>query len=177
MEEKITAWVARDKHNVLSIFEEKPNKKWKRLSLGLEVRLMNAYFIKCNEVIKDENGNIIELHCTYDPETKSGSGFDGRKPNGNIHYVEATTAVKATFNLFKPLIDESPEKAELDLFERLNEDSWEKREGFVEASLSDTVPLDHYQFLRLGYYCTDKDSSEGNLIFNRICDLKNSFNK
>ena len=82
--------------------EEKPNKKWKRLSLGLEVRLMNAYFIKCNEVIKDAEGNILELHCTYDPQTKSGSGFNERKPNGNIHYVEATTAKKATFNLFEP---------------------------------------------------------------------------
>ena len=157
--------------------EEKPNKKWKRLSLGLEVRLMNAYFIKCNEVIKDAEGNILELHCTYDPQTKSGSGFNERKPNGNIHYVEATTAKKATFNLFEPLIDESEEKADLDLFERLTENSWTTKNGFVESSLASTKPLDHYQFLRLGYYTTDKESNSDNLIFNCTCGLKSSFNK
>ena len=157
--------------------EEKPNKKWKRLSLGLEVRLMNAYFIKCNEVIKDAEGNILELHCTYDPQTKSGSGFNERKPNGNIHYVEATTAKKATFNLFEPLIDESEEKADLDLFERLTENSWTTKNGFVESSLASTKPLDHYQFLRLGYYTTDKESTSDNLIFNCTCGLKSSFNK
>lgn len=157
--------------------EEKPNKKWKRLSLGLEVRLMNAYFIKCNEVIKDSEGNIVELHCTYDPQTKSGSGFNERKPNGNIHYVEASTAKKATFNLFEPLIDESEEKADLDLFERLTENSWVVKHGYVESSLETTKPLDHYQFLRLGYYTTDKESKSDNLIFNCTCGLKSSFNK
>ena len=104
--------------------EEKPNKKWKRLSLGLEVRLMHAYFIKCIEVIKDENGEIIELHCTYDPATKSGSGFDERKPNGTIHFVEASHAIPTTFNIFEPLINEGPEYDDLDLFEKLNENSW-----------------------------------------------------
>ncbi len=157
--------------------EEKPNKKWKRLSLGLEVRLMNAYFIKCNEVIKDSEGNIVELHCTYDPATKSGSGFNERKPNGNIHYVEASTAQKAQFNLFEPLIDESEEKADLDLFERLTENSWVVKHGYVESNLATTKPLDHYQFLRLGYYTTDKDSTSDNLIFNCTCGLKSSFNK
>jgi len=156
--------------------EEKPNKHWKRLAKDIEVRLMNAYFVKCNEVIKDENGNITEILCTYDPETKSGSGFDARKPNGNIHYVEATTAIPATFNLFKPLIDEEKDE-ELDLFERLNEDSWDKSEGFAEASLASTNSLDHYQFLRLGFYATDKESTKEHLIFNRTCELKSSFNK
>lgn len=157
--------------------EEKPNKKWKRLSLGIEVRLMHAYFIKCNEVIKDEAGNIIELHCTYDPLTKSGTGFNERKPNGNIHFVEASTALKATFNTFEPLIFEGEEYQDKELFEKINENSWHKLEGYVESSLNDTKPLDHYQFVRLGYYCTDKDSTKDHLIFNCTCDLKSSFNK
>ena len=157
--------------------EEKPNKKWKRLSLGLEVRLMHAYFIKCNEVIKDENGEIIELRCTYDPATKSGSGFDERKPNGTIHFVEASHAIPTTFNIFEPLINEGPEYEDLDLFEKLNENSWTKFEGFVEEALVDTKPLDHYQFVRLGYYTTDKESTKEHLIFNQTCALKSSFNK
>ena len=157
--------------------EEKPNKKWKRLSLGLEVRLMHAYFIKCNEVIKDENGEIIELRCTYDPATKSGSGFDERKPNGTIHFVEASTAKKATFNLINPLIwDATEETKHLSFIERLNKNSWEVVEGFVEASLENTEVGTHYQFVRNGYYCTDKDSTSDNLVFNRTCGLKSSFN-
>ncbi len=156
--------------------EEKPNRKWKRLSLGNEVRLMNAYFIKANSVVKDENGNIIEVHCTYDPETKSGSDFNARKPDGTIHYVEATTALKAQFNLFEPLIfDETEETKGLDFVERLNPNSWQKAYGFVENSLKTTKPLDHFQFIRNGYYCTDKDSSDDLLVFNRTASLKSSF--
>ena len=157
--------------------EEKPNKKWKRLSLGLEVRLMHAYFIKCNEVIKDENGNIIELHATYDPKTKSGTGFDERKPNGTIHYVEASHAIPATFNIFEPLILEGEEYDGLELFDKLNDNSWTKFEGFVEEALADTKERDHYQFVRLGYYTTDKDSVKDHLVFNQTCALKSSFNK
>ena len=156
--------------------EVKPNRKWKRLCLGEEVRLMHAYFIKCESIVKDENGNPIELHCTYDPATKSGSGFEGRKPNGTIHFVEATTAKKAQFNLFEPLVwDETEETKGLDFIERLNKNSWNKVYGFVEESLQDTKPGDHYQFIRQGYYCTDKDSTKDNLIFNRTCSLKSSF--
>ena len=156
--------------------EEKPNRKWKRLSLGDEVRLMCAYFIKCNEVIKDKDGNIVELHCTYDPETKSGSGFEGRKPNGTIHYVEASTALPATFNHFEPLVfDETEETKGKSFIERLNPNSLKVLHGYVEASLKDTKPLDRFQFIRNGYYCTDKESTKGNLIFNRTCPLKSSF--
>ena len=156
---------------------EKPNRKWKRLSLGDEVRLMFAYFIRCNSVVKDEAGNIVELHCTYDPETKSGSGFEGRKPNGTIHYVEATTALKATFNHYEPLVfDETEETKGLSFIERINPNSWVKLEGYVEESLANTKPLDRYQFIRNGYYCTDKESSKDHLIFNRTCPLKSSFN-
>ena len=157
--------------------EEKPNRKWKRLSIGDEVRLMHAYFIKCNSVVKDENGNIVELHCTYDPETKSGSGFEGRKPNGTIHYVEATTALKATFKHFEPLVfDETPETEGKSFLERMNPNSLVVLNGYVEASLIDTKPLYRYQFIRNGYYCTDKESTKDNLIFNRTCPLKSSFN-
>ena len=155
--------------------EEKPNKKWKRLALGVEVRLMKAYFITANSVEKDENGNITVIHATYDPETKSGE-FDGRKPNGNIHYVDAATAIPAEFRLFEPLmLDETEENKDLDFMERLNPDSIHVFEGFVEKSLEDTKPLDHYQFIRNGYYCTDKDSTKDKLVFNRTCGLKSSF--
>ena len=157
--------------------EEKPNKKWKRLAKDVEVRLMHAYFVKCNEVIKDENGEIVEIHCTYDPQTKSGSGFNERKPNGTIHFVEASTAKKATFNLFNPLIwDATEETKHLSFIERLNKNSWEVVEGFVEASLENTEVGTHYQFVRNGYYCTDKLSTKENLVFNRTCGLKSSFN-
>ena len=157
--------------------EEKPNRKWKRLSLGDEVRLMHAYFIKANSVVKDDNGNIVEVHCTYDIETKSGSGFEGRKPNGTIHFVEASTALKATFNHYEPLIfDETEETKGKTFIERMNPNSLVKLNGFVEASLIDTKPLDRYQFIRNGYYCTDKLSTKENLVFNRTCPLKSSFN-
>lgn len=155
--------------------EVKPNKHWKRLSKDIEVRLMHAYFIKCNEVIKDENGEIVEIHCTYDPMTKSGSGFNKRKPNGNIHYVEATTALPATFNSFEPLLLDEKVSTE-NFMERLNRNSWHTSEGFVEEYLKDTLPEDKYQFIRNGYYTTDKNSKGDNLIFNLTVGLKSSYN-
>ncbi len=153
--------------------EQKPNKKWRRLSLGLEVRLMFAYFIKCNDIKYDDFGNIVELQCTYDPLTKSGTGFKERKPNGTIHYVEATTAQRAEFNLFEPLMIDSDSKR--DLIERLNPNSRKTIEGYVEKSLEETYPLERFQFIRKGYFATDYDSKSGELIFNRICELKSSF--
>lgn len=155
--------------------EVKPNKHWKRLSKDIEVRLMHAYFIKCNEVNKDENGEIVEIHCTYDPMTKSGSGFNERKPNGNIHYVEATTALPATFNSFEPLLLDEKVSTE-NFMERLNRNSWHTSEGFVEEYLKDTLPEDKYQFIRNGYYTTDKNSKGDNLIFNLTVGLKSSYN-
>ncbi len=156
--------------------EEKPNKKWKRLSKGIEVRLMHAYFVLCNEVIKDNDGNIIEIHCTYDKETKSGSGFDERKPNGNIHFVEASTAVKAKFRFYEPLLlDNNEENKDKDFLERLNPNSFKEVEGFVESYLKDTKELTHYQFVRNGYYVTDKDSNDEYKVFNLTCGLKSSF--
>ena len=157
---------------------EKPNKKWKRLAKDVEVRLMFAYFIKCNDVVYDENGNIVELLCTYDKATKSGSGFDERKPNGTINYVEATTAVPAEFRLFENLlVPETEENKDMDFMERLNPNSIQVINGFVESWLKDTKVGEHYQFLREGYYCTDKDSTDSKLVFNRTCDLKSGFSK
>ena len=152
--------------------EEKPNKKWKRLALGVEVRLMHAYFITATSVEKDKDGNITLIHATYDPKTKSGSGFDERKPNGTIHYVEAKTAKKAKFLLFEPLLlDEASDKSFL---ENLNPNSIKELNGYVEESLGSTLPGDKYQFLRVGYFATDKLSTKDNLIFNRITPLKSS---
>lgn len=156
--------------------ETKPNKKWKRLAKDEEVRLMFAYFIKCTDVIKDENGNITEILCTYDPATKSGSGFDERKPNGTINYVEATTALPCEFRLFENLlVEETEENKDKDFMERLNPNSLQILNGYAEAWLKDSKPEAHYQFLRTGYYTTDKDSTSDHLVFNRTCDLKSSF--
>lgn len=151
---------------------EKPNKHYKRLALGLEVRLYHAYFIKANDVVYDEDGNIKEIHCTYDPETKSGSGFNARKPNGTIHFVEATKARPATFNLFEPLIlDEDESK---DLLERINPNSWQISSGYVENFKENFEVGDKFQFVRNGYYAVDKTSKNDKLVFNRIVALKSS---
>ena len=137
---------------------------------------MHAYFITANSVEKDENGNITVIHATYDPATKSGSGFTERKPNGNIHFVDASTAVPAEFRLFEPLmLDITEENKDLDFMERLNPESIKTLNGYVEESLKDTKPLDHYQFVRNGYYVTDLDSTADKLVFNRTCGLKSSF--
>ena len=150
----------------------KPNNKYKRLALNEEVRLFHAYFIKANEVITNEQGEVIEVLATYDPETRSGSGFNSRKPNGTIHYVEAKMGVPATFNFFGPMIigDDS-----MELSERFNNDSWTKKEGYVEASLNEVKPQDKFQFMRNGYFNTDDDSKEGHLVFNEIVPLKSSY--
>lgn len=150
---------------------EKPNKHWKRLAKDIEVRLFGAYFIKCNEIIY-ENNEIKEIHCTYDEQTKSGSGFDERKPNGTIHYVEAKTAKKAKFMLYEPLLIE--DASDESFLERLNPNSIEVKEGFVEESLGKTQKGEKYQFLRTGYFATDYDSTSEQLIFNRITALKSS---
>ncbi len=156
--------------------EVMPNRKWKRLAKDVEVRLMHAYFIKCHEVIKDEKGKILELHCTYDEQTKSGSGFEGRKPNGNIHFVEASTAIPATFNLFTPLLlEESEESKNKSFLDRIDPNSWIVKHGYVEESLKNSQVLDKFQFVRTGYFCVDQDSKPNQLVFNRICELRSSF--
>lgn len=156
-------------------FMENPPSKYYRLFPGNEVRLKHAYFIKCNDVIKDADGNVIELHCTYDPETKSGSGFTGRKVKGTIHWVEATQAVPAEFRLYEPLILEE-EESEGTFLDNINPNSLEVVNGFVEPNMKDTQPQDKYQFFRHGYFNVDpKDTKGGKLVFNRIVSLKSSF--
>lgn len=157
-------------------FMENPPSKYFRLFPGNEVRLKNAYFIKCNHVIKDDEGNTLELHCTYDPETKSGTGFTGRKVKGTIHWVEATQAVPSEFRLYEPLILDEAEDDEKALLDRLNPNSLEILAGFVEPNMRDAQPQEKFQFFRHGYFNTDpKYSTQGKLVFNRTVSLKSSF--
>ncbi|WP_282034383.1 glutamine--tRNA ligase/YqeY domain fusion protein [Metabacillus indicus] len=165
-------------------FMEDPPKKYFRLFPGNEVRLKHAYFIKCEEVIKDENGQVIELRCTYDPETKSGTGFTGRKVKGTIHWVEASQAVPAEFRLYEPLIrdadleaEKSEEEAEEKTFlDFVNENSLEVAQGFVEPNMKEVKAHDKFQFFRHGYFNVDpKNSTPEKAVFNRIVSLKSSF--
>jgi len=153
--------------------EMKPNKKWKRLALDVEVRLMHAYFVKANKVIKDDDDKILEVHCTYDPLTKSGSGFTDRKPNGNIHFVDATINKQAEFRLFDDLVLDFENK-DIPFTEKINPESLIVKQGFIEQSL-DKKPGATYQFTRNGYYCADLDSTEDAPVYNRIVSLKSSY--
>ena len=159
-------------------FMEEPPKKYFRLFPGNEVRLMHAYFVKCESFVKDENGNITEIHCTYDPETKAGSGFTGRKVNGTIHWVPAPYAQKAEVRLYENLVDEekgvyNKEDGSLNL----NPNSLTViKDAYVEPSFADAKAYDSFQFVRNGYFCIDaKDSTAEYPVFNRIVSLKSSF--
>ncbi len=157
-------------------FMENPPKKYFRLFPGNEVRLKHAYFIKCEEVIKDADGNVVELHCTYDPETKSGSGFTGRKVKGTIHWVEATQAIPAEFRLYEPLIlDEDAEKEGGTFLDHVNPNSLIIEQGFVEPNMKDVKGNDKFQFFRHGYFNVDPKNETDKLIFNLIVSLKSSF--
>jgi glutaminyl-tRNA synthetase len=157
-------------------FMENPPNKYFRLFPGNEVRLKNAYFIKCNEFIKDDEGNIVELHCTYDPETKSGSGFTGRKVKGTIHWVEAKQAVPAVFRLYEPLILDEGEEEGASFLEHLNPNSLEILHGFVENNMKQVKAQEKFQFFRHGYFNVDsRYSAEGSPVFNLIVSLKSSF--
>ncbi|MGG4451496.1 glutamine--tRNA ligase/YqeY domain fusion protein [Brevibacillus porteri] len=156
-------------------FMENPPSKYFRLFPGNEVRLKHAYFIKCNDVVKDADGNVIEIHCTYDPETKSGSGFTGRKVKGTIHWVDATNALPAEFRLYEPLIMDD-EDAEGTFLDNVNPNSLEVLQGYVEPNMKETKPQDKYQFFRHGYFNVDpKHTTDNKLVFNRIVSLKSSF--
>ncbi|ATF16105.1 glutamine--tRNA ligase/YqeY domain fusion protein [Brevibacillus sp. HB1.2] len=156
-------------------FMENPPSKYFRLFPGNEVRLKHAYFIKCNDVVKDADGNVIEIHCTYDPETKSGSGFTGRKVKGTIHWVDATNALPAEFRLYEPLIMDD-EDAEGTFLDNVNPNSLEVLQGYVEPNMKETKPQDKYQFFRHGYFNVDpKHTTDDKLVFNRIVSLKSSF--
>lgn len=158
-------------------FMENPPKKYFRLFPGNEVRLRGAYFVKCTDVIKDEDGNITEIHCTYDPETKSGSGFTGRKVKGTIHWVDANNAIPAEFRLYEPLIlDDVEENKGKDFLDQINPNSLTICNGYVEADLKDAKVNTKYQLVRNGYFNVDpKDSTNEHLVLNRIVSLKSSF--
>ena len=158
-------------------FMENPVPKYKRLYPGNEVRLMHAYFVKCVGVDKDEDGNITAVHCTYDPETKAGSGFTGRKVKGTIHWVPAKEAFKATVRLYENLIDEEKGVYNEDGSLNLNPNSLVVvNDAMLEPSLRDAKPGESFQFVRNGYYCVDsRDSEEGKPVFNRIVTMKSSF--
>ena len=157
-------------------FMENPPKKYFRLFPGNEVRLMGAYFVTCTGVEKDENGNVTVIHCTYDPETKSGSGFTGRKVKGTIHWVSVPTAGKVECRLYENIVDEEKGKLNADGTLNLNPNSKTVTTAYVEPKLMAAKPYDSFQFMRNGYYCVDcKDSEEGKPVYNRIVSLKSSF--
>jgi len=162
-------------------FREEANKKFFRLKLGKEVRLKNAYFITANSCTKDEDGNIIEIQCTYDPLTKSGSGTEEsmRKVKGTLHWVSIKHAVKAEVRAYDRLfIDEAPDShKDKDYMEFVNPDSLEVITAFLEPSLQSAKIGDRFQFQRLGYFNVDDDSTTDNLVFNKIVGLRDSWAK
>ena len=158
-------------------FMENPPKKYFRLFPGNEVRLKDAYFVKCVDFKKDEQGNITEIHCTYDPETRSGSGFEGRKVKGTIHWVDAGTCVDAEVRLYENIVkDDEPVRNE-DGSWNLNPNSLTVLKNCkLEENFREAEPGDSFQFMRNGYFCVDtKDTDEEHLVFNRIVSLKSSY--
>lgn len=159
-------------------FMEVPAKKYHRLYPGNEVRLKGGYYVKCNDIIKGENGEVTEIHCTYDPATKSGSGFEGRKVKATIHWVDANNCRPAEFRLYEPLIlDNDPENEGKHFLDQINENSLIIKNGFVEKTGTEGIkPGERLQFIRNGFFCLDtKYSRQDNLVFNRIVPLKSSF--
>ena len=158
-------------------FMIEPPRKYFRLFPGNEVRLMSAYFVTCQDYVTDENGKVTEIHCTYDPETKSGSGFTGRKVKGTIHWVAAPTAATAEVRLYENLVDEEKGVYNEDGSVNINPDSLKVLENcYVEPALAEAKPGDRFQFMRTGYFCVDtKDTNEGHQVFNRIVSMKSSY--
>lgn len=164
-------WIDRDD------FMEEPPKKYFRLFPGNEVRLMNAYFVKCVSYEKDENGKVTVVHCTYDPITKNGTGFTGRKVKGTIHWVPVPFAKKVTARLYENLVDEEKGVYNEDGSVNLNPNSLTVVENcYIEPAIEEAKPGDSFQFVRNGYFCVDtKDSTDDHRVFNRIVSLKSSF--
>lgn len=155
-------------------FMEEPVKKFFRLAPGKEVRLKGAYYVTCTDFVKDEDGNVVEVHCTYDPETKSGSGFEGRKVKGTLHWVSATENVQATARLYDYMMLDNPDDPNGDMI--MNPKSLEVKECFIEPSIKEAKKGERFQFMRNGYYIVDtKDTTEEKMVFNRIVPLKSSF--
>jgi len=154
-------------------FMEVPEKKYFRLFPGNEVRFKGAYFLTCNEVIKDDVGKVIELRCTYDPETRSGSGFEGRKVKGTIHWVEAKTAVPIKVRVYDYLMIEDENGETI-----MNPNSMKIMEAMAEPALADAEAGERFQFFRQGYYIADEILHKGeDRVFNQIVDLKSSWKK
>jgi glutaminyl-tRNA synthetase len=162
-------------------FQEEAHKKFFRLTLGTEVRLKNAYIIKGESVVKDSDGNITEIHCTYDEDSKSGSGSEAsqRKVKGTIHWVSTKHAVEAEVRVYDRLFtNENPDgNKEIDFKEFINKDSLEVITGYVEPSLVNSKELEHYQFQRLGYFCVDRESTSEKLVFNKTVGLRDTWAK
>ena len=157
-------------------FMENPPKKYFRMYPGNEVRLMNAYFVKCESIEKDENGEIKVIHCTYDPESKGGNSPDGRKVKGTIQWVSAEYGKKVQVRLYENIVNEELGVYNEDGSLNVNPNSLTVLESVVEPALVDAKPYDSFQFVRQGYFCVDaKDSKEGQPVFNRIVSLKSSF--
>lgn len=171
---------SREVHIERNDFMEDPPKKFFRMGPGREVRLKGAYIVKCEDYIKDENGNIIEIHCTYDPESKSGGSGASRKVKGTLHWVSTSHAIDAEIRLYDRLfMDEDPAgHKDKDFKEFLNPDSLKIiRHGKLEPSLQTAMSGDKFQFQRLGYFCVDPDSTDKNLVFNRTVPLRDSWTK
>jgi glutaminyl-tRNA synthetase len=163
-------------------FREDPPKKWFRLAPGAEVRLKHAYYVRCTDVVRDETtGDIIELHCTYDPETRGGWSSDGRKIKGTLHWVSADHAADAEIRLYDHLfsVPYPGDEKNVDFKELLNPNSLKIISGCkVEPGLRESAPGNRFQFLRHGYFCMDsKDSNPGCLVFNRTASLRDSWTK
>ncbi|MBR3644214.1 MAG: glutamine--tRNA ligase, partial [Parasporobacterium sp.] len=158
-------------------FMEEPPKKYFRMFPGNEVRLMNAYFVKCTGCVKDAEGRIVEIHAEYDPESRGGNSPDGRKVKGTIHWVEASSAFDAVVRLYENIVDEEKGKLNEDGSLNLNPNSLQVLEHCkLEAGLADAKAYDSFQFVRNGFFCADpKDSVPGAPVFNRIVSLKSSF--
>ena len=156
---------------------EDPPKKYFRMFPGNEVRLMQAYFVKCESFVKDENGKVVEIHCTYDPASKGGKSPDGRKVKGTIHWVPAPYAKKAEIRLYENIVDEERGVYNEDGSLNLNPNSLTiLKDCYVEPALADAKAYDSFQFVRQVYFCVDaKDSKEDALVFNRIVSLKSSY--
>lgn len=156
-------------------FMENPPKKYYRLFPGNEVRLRNAYFVKCEDFVRDEHGNVVEVHCTYDPETKSGTGFTGRKVKGTLHWVSAKNSIDAEVRLYDYMMNEE-DYDKTNFLEKLNPNSKIVLKNCkVEPTMRDKSVGDKFQFMRHGYFTIDKDSTVNNIVFNRIVSLKSSY--
>jgi glutaminyl-tRNA synthetase len=165
-------WIERDD------FMENPPSKFFRLAPGREVRLRYAYFVTCTDVVKDATGEVVELRCTYDPETRGGDAPDGRRPKATLHWLSSAHAVSAEVRLYDRLFARPDPGADGDLFADVNPNSETVLEGcFVELTLADLPVGETVQFERLGYFCPDPDSSRGQLVFNRTLGLKDTWAK